>query len=83
MNELDLYKFIKDEELEISWHGEDTLNLWLSPRDLKFFAELLDRCNADDGGLKCFMQDDGVINLNLVDVCDEYDIDPERIHAKD
>lgn len=83
MTELDLYKFITKNELEISWHGDDTLNLWISHYDMEDFSILLDRCDADDGGIDCKFQNGGDIVLNLLDICEEYDIEPENILKKD
>lgn len=83
MTELQLYKFITENKLEISWHGEDCLNLWIDSYELEEFANLLDRCDADDGGIDCKLQNGGTVVLNLLNVCEEYEIDPENILAKD
>lgn len=83
MTELQLYKFIQENEVEISWHGDEYLNLWLDRHEIKEFADLLDRCDADDGGIDCKLQNGGTIVFNLLDICDEYDINPENILAKD
>jgi len=82
MSELDLYKFIYKNNLEISWCGDEYLNLWLDGSEIKDFADLLDRCDADDGGIDCKLQNGGTIVLNLLDICYEYDINPENILSK-
>ena len=83
MTELQLYKFITENDLEISWHGDGILNLWLDGSEIKEFANLVDRCDADDGGIDCKLQNGGGVVLNLLDICDEYEINPENILEKD
>lgn len=83
MTELDLYKFIQENDVEISWHGDDSLNIWLHSADISDFTKLLERCDADDGGINCKLQSEGYIVINLLDICEEYDINPENILAKD
>lgn len=80
MTELELYKFCKDKE--IHWRG-DSLILWFSPFEAEVFAELIDRCDADDGGLDCKIQRDGTLVVDLHELCEEYDIDPENILSKE
>lgn len=80
MTELDLYKFVQDKE--VSWQG-NSLILWINPSEVEDFAELIDRCSADDGGYDCKVQHDGTIVMELDMLCDEYDIDPENILPKE
>ena len=83
MTELDLYKFIRDNEVEVDWRGEEELIAWIHPSDIKDLVELIDRCDADDGGIECTLQNGGYIVLNLFDICVEEDINPENILPKE
>lgn len=78
MTELDLYKFINDNRIEIDWRGNN-LYIWLEYYELESFCKLLDRCDADDGGLDCTLQNAGFVVLDLVPICEEYGIDPNNI----
>ncbi|WP_342505898.1 hypothetical protein [Sporosarcina sp. FSL K6-2383] len=80
MTELELYKFCQDKE--IGWRGE-SLIMWISPSEVQEFADLIDRCSADDGGLDCKIQQDGTVCVDLIELCEEYDIDPENILPKE
>lgn len=82
MTELKLYKFIAENELEVRWEGEELL-LWIDHYVLKKFCDLLDCCNAGDGGIDCQLQDGGVVVLDLAKVCKEYGIDPNNILEAD
>lgn len=78
MTELELYKFINENQIEIDWRGNELL-VWIEHYQLEEFCNLLDRCDADDGGLNCYLQNGGVVVLDLVPVCEEYEIDPNNI----
>lgn len=80
MTELELYKFVQDKEID--WRG-DSLILWIEPSEVQEFADVIDRCNADDGGLDCKIQQDGTVCIDLIDLCEEYDIEPENIFPKE
>lgn len=36
-----------------------------------------------DGGIECNLQGDGYIALDIVELCENFDIDPERILERD
>lgn len=80
MTELELYKFTQDKEID--WRG-DSLIIWLEPSEVQEFAELIDRCSADDGGLDCKIQHSGTICIDLNELCEEYDIESENILPKE
>lgn len=82
MTELELYKFITNNEIEIDWRGSQLL-AWIEHYYLEEFSDMLDRCDADDGGIKCRLQNGGVVVLDLSEVCEEYDIDPNNISESD
>lgn len=82
MTELDLYKFLVENEVETDWR-DDKLYAWLSHWDVDKFCEMLDRCDADDGGIDCKLQNGGTVVLDLVEICEDYDIDPERITERE
>ena len=80
MTELELYKFTQGKEIE--WRG-DQLVLWIDPTDLCEFTELCGYNVFDEGGMEVSLQMYGVIALNLVDVCEHHNIDPENILKKE
>lgn len=82
MTELDLYKFLQDNNVEISWHGDEYLHIWLDSDYISDFVGLMDRCDADDGGIDCKLQNGGNVVINILDLCEEYGINPENILAK-
>ncbi|TCI99952.1 hypothetical protein [Cytobacillus praedii] len=78
MKELDLYKFCQDKEMR--WHG-DKLYIWIRFYDLREFTDLIGCDWFDEGGEDVSLQYD-CICMDLVDICDNHEIDPERIFAK-
>lgn len=83
MTELDLYKFINNEEdggCEVLWNGEELI-CWIDYFKLSDFIAMI----------KGFLDDDGYdVNLrpydiafDLVPICEYYDIEPENILKKD
>ena len=92
MTELDIYKFIYDNELEIRWqdfyeHDKIVkhLNVWVPAYLLKEFCELLGSSSFDDGGI-CITQlcyDGSTFIENFDEVLEYHDIEPERILKKE
>lgn len=82
MTELDLYRFIKENDVEISWYGDDQLTAWLCHYQLMMFCELIGDGILDEGGIEVRLQQRGTIALNLVPICEYHGIDPERILPK-
>jgi len=80
---LDLYKFIQENEVEVDWRGDEELIAWLHPSDVQEFMKIIDRCDADDGGIECTLQNEGYVVLNLFDICVEKDINPKNILPKE
>lgn len=81
MTELELYKFINDNSIEIDWRGEN-LYVWIPFYRLEEFTELLGCDNFAEGGEDVYLQYD-CICIDLVDVCDRYDIDHNNILERD
>lgn len=77
MKELDLHKFLKENEVEMRW-DDDVLSTWISHWHLAEFAELI-RSSLDEGGLEARIVADGSVWIDLVPVCEYYGIEPERI----
>lgn len=85
MSELELYKFINENDVEIRWEEEELL-LWMDHWDMETFGEILNREDADDGGYPCQLQTtlgQAIIVLDLVPLCEEEGINPENIFEKD
>lgn len=64
--------------MEIDWRGDELL-LWLTHYEIQGFCDLMNRCDADDGGIECHLQNSGVIVVDLANICREHGIDPENI----
>lgn len=77
MAELDLFRFLKENEIEISWSGEMLL-AWIIHWNLDDFTKMITGA-LGDGGIDCRLQDRGTICVDIVPLCDYYGIDPERI----
>ena len=84
MTELELYKFIEDNNVEIDWRGEQ-LVIWLHHMDLKDFCELIGSSFFDEGGYDVNLQFNYgcYIALDLVPICEYFDIEPENICKKE
>ena len=80
MKELELFKFVQDKEID--WRG-DLLILWIHPSDLKEFADLLGYNYLSEDGLNVNLRDGGTVAVELNDVCEAFDIEPENILAKE
>lgn len=82
MTELDLYKFLVDNKVETDWRG-DKLIIWASHYELGDFAELLGSDYLSDGGVDVNLRPYGYVAIELNDICEHFEIDPERIHPKE
>ncbi len=92
MTELELYRYIHDEDgekPEISWRG-DSLMVWIHPAWYDDFIKLLLNESSspwsslfDDGGLVANIQNSGYLAVDLVPICEYFDINPENILGKD
>lgn len=76
MTELELYQFVQDKELD--WRGK-SLMLWMHPYELNEFAELLGDNYLGDGGIEVSLLSGGSIALDIVDICNDFGIEPANI----
>lgn len=79
MTELELYKFAQDKEID--WRG-DKLMLWLSPHQIHEFIEVEGDIITDDGGCEVTLIMGGDICIELNDICEIHEINPENILSK-
>ncbi len=77
MTELNLYQFLKENEVEMRW-DDDVLSTWISHWSISEFAKLVGS-SLDEGGRDARILSDGSIWIDLVPICEYYGIDPERI----
>ncbi|MFA1821179.1 hypothetical protein ACDX78_13565 [Virgibacillus oceani] len=80
MTALELYKFVQDKEMD--WRGDGHLKLWLEGGELKEFAEIEGDGITEDGGFEVYLVGGGTICIDLDEVCELHDINPEDILAK-
>ena len=80
MDELTLYKFIYDNDVELRW-DDAVLSTWVPSWSIKDFADLMPGA-LDEGGIEARLLQNGTIWVDLVPICDRYGIDPEKIHPK-
>jgi hypothetical protein len=80
MEELDLYKFLHNNNIEHHWEGNNELLAWIPFSLLEDFADMLGPSYFDDADEVWFKFD--CICLDLVNACDYYGIDPLRILDK-
>lgn len=80
MTELQLYKFCNQEEMD--WRN-DKLIMWIQPEDVREFAQLLGDNYLCEEGLNINLRNGGTLAIELNDICEDFDIDPENIFAKE
>ena len=83
MTELDLYKFLNDEDngvQQYNWAREEFL-VWISLWYLEDFTDMIYNY-LDDSRLTCNLQKDCVC-VDIVGICEYYDIDLENILEKE
>jgi hypothetical protein len=81
MTELQLYKFINDNDVE--WHHQEKdghPDVLVFPRywQIEDFAKLFEPSKFDDGGIECFMMD-GYFAFWMQDICDYYGIELDKV----
>jgi hypothetical protein len=81
MTELQLYKFIQDNGVEMHWHG-DELMCFLDAWMINDFCYMASHDLFDDEGIECRLKN-SYIAFDLCDVCEYYEIDPENIFSKE
>lgn len=77
MTELQLYKFIQENGIEIDWHGKQLI-IWIDFRSLEEFTKLLDYNYLADGGMEVALMQDGIA-FDLVPLCEYFGIEPMNI----
>lgn len=82
MTELKLYKFIKDNEIEIDWRTEKHLYIWIPFYHLEEFTKLLGYDYLCEGGEEVSLQHDCVC-VDILDICECFDIEPTNIFPKE
>lgn len=81
MTELQLYKFISANEIELHWNG-DELTCFVNSYSIGEFCELLGYKFLADRGIECMLKHN-CIAFDLCSVCDYFDIEPENICNKE
>lgn len=81
MTELELYKFINDNDIE--WHkanNDGTPDIIIFPYifQIEDFSKLLGSNDFDDGGIELRMMS-GYFAIWMKDLCDNYDIDMNKV----
>ncbi len=78
MTTLDLYKFIKNYDIEYHWfyesNGVKNVIMFINYDHIKYFNSLLDSSFFDDGGMDCKLFD-GYIGIEMKEICDYYGIE--------
>lgn len=80
MTELDLYKFITENELEIDWRGKE-LVVWIPFYYLKDFTDMVGYSYFSEGGIDVNLQSD-YIALDIADLCEHFGISTENIEPR-
>jgi hypothetical protein len=83
VSELDLYKFITDNNVEYHWNHDNT-ECWMMPSIylIEDFNKLLPKCLYDEDGVSSVMKDN-YFCFEMVNICESCDIEPEKIFEKD
>lgn len=81
MTELELYKFINDNNIE--WHkreNDGTPDVVIFPHifQIEDFQKLLSKSSFDDGGIECRMMD-GYFAFWMKDICEYYGVDMDKV----
>ncbi len=77
MKELDLYQFLKENEIEMRW-DDDVLTTWIPYWALADFAKIVGT-SLDEGGREARLCRYGFIWIDMAPICEYYGIEPERI----
>ena len=81
MTELELYKFINDNNIE--WHRQDndgTPDVIFFPyyHQIEDFRKILSVSSFDDAGIECRMKD-GYFAFWMKDICEYYGVDIDKV----
>lgn len=80
MTELQLYKFVKNNQLEYN-HVDGDVILFVDFDSLKEFGELV-KSFVSDGGLDVTLKQD-YVGVHMSDLCDYYGVDLLAVFEKD
>lgn len=78
MTALTLFKFLQD--VERDWRG-DELVAWIEPYRLKEFTDMMPY-SFFDSHVECSLCFDGSVAIDLVPICEYFDIEPTDILKK-
>jgi hypothetical protein len=84
MKELELYKFMHDNNVENRWdmNGRDhDVIAFIYHFDIPDFTKVIGSGPLDDGGMECRLQGN-YICVWMCDICDYYGIDPVKVFGK-
>lgn len=82
MTELELYKFLNEDDgvQQYNWEGDEFL-VWIKFWVLEDFTKMIGYNYLSEGGMDCNLQDYCAC-IDIVDICEYYDIDLENILKK-
>jgi len=78
MTELELYKFINDNNVEYHCNNENEIFAFVHILDIKDFNELLGESIMDEEGIMCTMKY-GYFCFEMVEICEYFGIEPKNI----
>ena len=82
MTELDLYKFLNNNDgVQYRWEDNNIL-VWISFYYLKDFTDMIGYNYLSESGMDCNLQND-CICVNITDIAEYHDIDLENILKKE
>ena len=82
MTELELYKYITENNIEYHWN-EDTVYICPYIFQLEGLVELFPSGVFDDGGIREVRLFDGYASIEMNDICDYCGIDVNNVFKKD
>lgn len=80
MTELQLYKFIKDNDIEYRWESEEIL-FWVPFYLLGDLTDLIGSSYLSEGGIQVRLQE-GYIAMAGYDMCEYFGINPDNVFKK-
>ena len=81
MTELELYKFVKENDCEYHWEDYDVI-LFVNFYLLDEFTKLLGYNMLDEEGIKCNLKQ-GYVAIWMFSICESFDIVLENIFEKE
>lgn len=83
MKELDLYRFVTDHKIEYHWDNDGKkIHMFVNYLDIRTFYSILTYNIFDEEGIECNMKD-GYFAFEMVEICEYYDIESERVFSKE